>query len=183
MRTATCTNGGVHGTFVHADLLHGEQGINAICPDDWTSMLMPGVLEGMTGEGSDLLEAAMDNDVHAWTPSFPVHMRYCTEDEEVLYENATSAFESMSDAGANNVQAFDLGEYSHNECALSAISGAVLWFMSLNAQANSMSSVLGSQPCSGGLRRTPCFIQDGGMQVLFKRCVQNGQVIQWMKVR
>ena len=89
-------------------LLDGEHSgdeINAICPDDWTTMLMPGVLEGMTGEGSALLEAAVDNDVHTWVPSFPVHMRYCTEDEEVLYENATSAFESMTGAGANDIQA------------------------------------------------------------------------------
>ena len=44
-------------------LLDGEHSgdeINAICPDDWTTMLMPGVLEGMTGEGSALLEAAVD---------------------------------------------------------------------------------------------------------------------------
>ena len=47
-----------------------------------------------------------------------------------MYENATSAFESMTGAGANDIQAYDLGEYSHNECAMSAISGAVLWFMS-----------------------------------------------------
>lgn len=167
---------------------HSGEEINAICPDDWTTMLMPGVLEGMTGEGSALLEAALDNDVHTWVPPFPLHMRYCTEDEEVLYENATSAFESMSGAGANDIQAFDLGEYSHNECAMSAISGAVLWFMSLNAQANSITSVMGSQPCDEwevfDVMGRRVVIQDGeSLKVLFKRCVQNGQVTKWMKVQ
>ena len=151
-------------------------------------MLMPGVLEGMTGEGSALLEAAVDNDVHTWVPSFPVHMRYCTEDEEVLYENATSAFESMTGAGANDIQAYDLGEYSHNECAMSAISGAVLWFMSLNAQVNSITSVMGSQPCDEWevfdvMGRRVVIQDDESLKVLFKRCVQNGQVTKWMKVR
>ena len=106
----------------------------------------------------------------------------------MLYENATSAFASMSGAGANNVQAFDLGEYSHNECALSAISGAVLWFMSLNAQANSMFSGLGSQPCDewevfDALGRRVAIRDGGSVEVLFKRCVQNGQVTKWMKLR
>ena len=115
-------------------------------------------------------------------------MRYCTEDEEVLYENATSAFESMTGAGANDIQAYDLGEYSHNECAMSAISGAVLWFMSLNAQSNSISSALGNSPCHewevfDSLGRRVA-IQDGErLELLFKRCVQNGQVTKWMKVR
>ena len=50
------------------DLLDGEhsgESINAICPDDWTEMLQPGVMEPMVAAGSPLLEAAAANDVHA----------------------------------------------------------------------------------------------------------------------
>ena len=34
----------------------------------------------------DAVDLAAQNDVHNWTPSMPLHMRYCTEDEEVWFQ-------------------------------------------------------------------------------------------------
>ena len=60
---------------------HSGTAINALCPEDWTDMLLPGVMDTMTTPNSTLLDLAAQNDVHNWTPAMPLHMRYCTDDE------------------------------------------------------------------------------------------------------
>ena len=89
--------------------------------------------DGDHGRRGLALEAAAANDVHAWVPSVPLHMRYCTEDEEVLSANATSAYEAMVALGAQDVEAYNLGAFNHNDCALSAIATSVLWFLSMES--------------------------------------------------
>ena len=64
----------------------------------------------MTTANSTLLDVAAQNDVHNWTPAMPLHMRYCTEDEEVWFQNAVSAFDWMSASGAPDVEAFNPGD-------------------------------------------------------------------------
>ena len=171
------------------DMLDGEhsgEAINDICPEDWTTMLLPGVLEAMTEPGSPLLVAAEANDVHDWSPAMPIHMRYCTEDEEVVFTNATSAFEAMTAAGAPNVQAYNLGAYSHNDCALSAIASSVLWFLSLEANTSGVAHLQAS-PCSDwetfdALGRH-CPSTEGAQGLHFKRCLQTGRVEKWLECR
>ncbi len=172
------------------DLLDGEHSgeeINVICPDDWTEMLQPGVMETMTDAGSPLQVAAAANDVHAWVPSMPLHMRFCTEDEEVLSANATSAYEAMVSLGAQEVEAYNLGAYNHNDCALSAIATSVLWFFSMESTVD-VGHVGSFEPCLAwemidALGRRCPVGQDGrwcGVQ--FRRCLQTGQVEKMLKL-
>ena len=77
-------------------------------------------------------QLAEENDVYQWVPDIPVHMRYCTEDEEVFYSNALVAESWMNENGAEDVIAYNVGDVNHNDCALSAITNSMLWFYSLN---------------------------------------------------
>ena len=172
---------------------HSGDAINALCPDDWTDMLLPGAMESMTGMGSPLQLAAEANDVHLWSPSVPVHMRYCSEDEEVLFANATSAYDAMSSSGEEgDVLAYNLGAYSHNECALSAIASSVLWFLSLESTTdNTLTPEWNSGPClewvaidaMGRLCSQTEALTYGQAGLYFKRCLETGHVEKWCKLR
>ena len=56
-------------------------------------------------------------------------MRYCTQDEEVFYQNALSAESWMNENGATDVIAYNVGDVNHNDCALSALQIACCGFI------------------------------------------------------
>jgi len=56
--------------------------------------------------------AAQDNDVYEWVPQSPMKMYYCTEDEQVFYNNAIIAEEWMTANGALNVTTSDGGPFN-----------------------------------------------------------------------
>ena len=105
--------------------------INAALPTLTDDFTQPNLLNTLLEPGSPFLEAAEDNDVHDWAPQAPTRLYYCTEDEQVFYENALVAEAAMQAAGASDVQAINLGAYDHNGCAGQAIFGAALWFSQL----------------------------------------------------
>ena len=83
--------------------------------------------------GSAFFEAAQDNDLYQWVPESPVQMYYCTQDEQVFYDNALVAAAWMNDNGATEVTTVNGGPLDHGGCALLAILGGTVW---LNAQAS-----------------------------------------------
>ena len=115
------------------DLFDGETSsseVNNALPYYLEDFVQMGALDDLLDEGSPFLAASMDNDVYDWIPEAPVRMYYCTEDEQVFYQNALFAEEHMLNLGAENVEAIDLGAYGHGYCAGQAIFGATLWFQS-----------------------------------------------------
>ena len=162
---------------------HSGTAINALCPEDWTTMLLPGVMDTMTTANSTLLDVAAQNDVHNWTPAMPLHMRYCTEDEEVWFQNAVSAYDWMSAAAAPDVEAFNLGGFNHNDCALSAITTSVLWFLSLESSAAALNEYLWSPECLewehvdiAGRKVHEADMASASVGWMLRRCVQTGRV-------
>jgi len=118
-----------------ADLFDGQTPgwqINNALPFLTEDFVQPGVLDLLLNEGEPFAVAAADNDVYAWIPEAPLRMYYCTEDEQVFYQNALEAEAYMNENGAEQVEAINLGAYDHSDCAGQAIFGATLWF---NAQA------------------------------------------------
>ena len=113
------------------DLFDGETSggeINDQLPSAVTDLVQPGILdEILNNPDHPFMIAAQDNDVHEWAPEFDLQMYYCTEDEQVFYQNAISAFDYMSSTGAENVSAFNGGAYDHNECAGPSILSGLLW--------------------------------------------------------
>ena len=162
---------------------HSGTAINAMCPEDWTTMLLPGVMDTMTTSNSMLLDLAAQNDVHNWTPSMPLHMRYCTEDEEVWFQNAVSADDWMSASGAPDVQAFNLGGFNHNGCALSAITTSVLWFLSMESSASELAEHAVESECADweyldltGRAVTGSFTAAPSAGWMLRRCRHTGRV-------
>jgi hypothetical protein len=105
--------------------------INAALPSLTADFAQPDLLTTLLEPGNPFLLAAEDNNVHDWAPQAPTRLYYCTEDEQVYFENALVAQEAMTAAGAPNVQAINLGPYDHSGCAGQAIFGAALWFSQL----------------------------------------------------
>lgn len=107
--------------------------INAECPEALTDLFPEEFIQDVLSNPDHIImQHAADNDVYKWVPTMPVHMRYCTQDEEVFYQNALSAEAWMVENGAEDVVAYNVGDVNHNECALSAITMSMLWFYSLN---------------------------------------------------
>lgn len=69
-----------------------------------------------------------DNDVYDWAPVAPTTMYYCTEDEQVDYNNSLVALEAMLANGAQNVEALNGGAFDHGGCAPLAFLGGYFFF-------------------------------------------------------
>ena len=50
-----------------------------------------------------------DNDLHNWAPNAPLTMYYCTADEQVFYQNAEIAKDTMHALGATHVETVNFG--------------------------------------------------------------------------
>lgn len=73
-----------------------------------------------------------DNDVYDWTPQRPIRMYYCSNDEQVNYQNSLTAAATMQANGAASVNAILLGPLDHSNCFLPAMLGAVTWFNAIS---------------------------------------------------
>ena len=134
----------------------------------------PGVLEALMAPGSAFLAAAQDNDLYQWVPESPVQMYYCTEDEQVFYENALVAEAWMTENGATEITTVNGGPLDHGGGALLAILGGTVW---INGQADMCSptavadvtpeTALTWRPTPGGV--TAHGLHTGQMWMLFGR--------------
>lgn len=78
-----------------------------------------------------LWENLADNDLYNWTPKSGVRMFYCTEDEQVFYQNSLIARDEFRQSGAVNVSAVNRGAQGHAGCLVPALSGVAAYFDSL----------------------------------------------------
>lgn len=102
--------------------------INNACPATLEELMQPGLVETILNDPTHpFMLAAMDNDVYQWVPEVPVDMYYCTEDEQVFYQNALLANEWMTANGSTSHDAVNLGAYNHGNCAGLAIFEGTLW--------------------------------------------------------
>jgi hypothetical protein len=125
-------------------MLNGEYSadeINAQCPEILTDLFPEDLIQEVLNDPDHIvMQHAQENDVFEWVPTMPMRINYCTQDEEVFYQNALSAEAWMVGNGAEDVVAYNLGDVNHNTCALPAITMAALWFYSINN--GGMTSVL-----------------------------------------
>ena len=148
-----------------------------------TTMLLPGVMDTMTTSNSMLLDLAAQNDVHNWTPSMPLHMRYCTEDEEGVVPTQSAQTIGMSGIRSPDVEAFNLGGFNHNGCALSAITTSVLWFLSMESSASELAEHAVESECADweyldltGRAVTGSFTAVPSAGWMLRRCRHTGRV-------
>jgi hypothetical protein len=72
-----------------------------------------------------------DQDLHNWRPNAPLNMYYCTQDEQVFYQNSLVARDSMHALGATQVNAVNVGAYTHSGCAQLCFIQGLFFFNSL----------------------------------------------------
>lgn len=82
--------------------------------------------------------ALEDNDNYDWAPSFPMELYYCTQDEQVDYQNSLDAEAAMQARGAN-VTAVFRGNFNHGGCFLPSLGSALDFFQNLSTGCQSVS--------------------------------------------
>ena len=119
-------------------MFNGEtsgQAINTYLPFLLADLLQPGLVDSIMADPNHPFNvAAQDNDVYEWVPQSPMKMYYCTEDEQVFYNNAIIAEEWMTANGALNVTTSDGGPFNHSDCAGPAIFGGMIWMQGYHVE-------------------------------------------------
>ena len=67
-----------------------------------------------------IIAALIDNDLHNWVPQAPTRMVYCTEDEQVPFQNTLIADSTMNFLGAPDMESANGGERDHRGCVIPA---------------------------------------------------------------
>jgi hypothetical protein len=82
-------------------------------------------------DDSRIVRALRDNDTFDWAPEAPTILYYCTEDEQVPFQNALLADSVMTANGSTSVRTINGGPLNHGGCVLPAITAAINLFDSL----------------------------------------------------
>lgn len=103
--------------------------VNPLLPSQLSDLIQDSVLTNFLNDtlNHPLWIALRDNDNHNWVPTRPVQMFYCTNDEQVDFENAITTEIYMNNNGAADVTATDMGPEDHGGCVLPALSTALAW--------------------------------------------------------
>lgn len=104
------TSLGEFNIILDSMLLANEESVAAIFQD---SILQ--VLEERD-ENNPMIQALVDNDTYDWAPPEPTLIIYCTEDEQVPFQNAILADSVMRANGSTTVQLESGGAFDHGGC-------------------------------------------------------------------
>ncbi len=117
--------------------------VNAILPAQINELLVDTVLENFTNNPNHPLWVALrDNDNYDWNPQMPLRMYYCSGDEQVAYENSTSALAAMQTNGAPDVAIANvLPGGDHGDCVLPALVNTYNFFSSLASPCGILSGI------------------------------------------
>ncbi len=111
--------------------------LNDLLPNQVDLLIVDTVLQNFTNSQATynhpLWQAMLDNDNHDWAPERPVRMYYCTEDEQVAFNNAIVAEATMNSNGANDVTAINMGPLDHNACVIPTLTDIFNWWQSLRS--------------------------------------------------
>ena len=106
--------------------------INNRVPDTPNRMLQPVLLNDFRNDPNHFFRVVLrDNDLHNWRPVAPLNMYYCTQDEQVFYQNSLIARDSMHALGATHVNAINVGPYTHAGCAQYCFIQGLFFFTNL----------------------------------------------------
>ena len=119
--------------------------LNSLIPNQMSMLIRDTCLNNFINDSANKnhpwWQALIDNDNYDWLPSNPLRMYYCTADEQVAYTNALNAESSMTNNGALDVQAINMGNNDHGGCILPALSSAFNWFQNLKTPCNISTSI------------------------------------------
>lgn len=108
--------------------------VNAVLPNTLSSFIQDSVLlnfkNDSVGRTHPIWQFLLANDNYDWSPQFPMELYYCTQDEQVDYQNSIIARDSMNAKGAASVTAVNQGAYNHGVCAVPALQASLAFFLS-----------------------------------------------------
>lgn len=84
-----------------------------------------------------LWQVLNDQNNYDWTPDSKMRLFYCTNDEQVAFENSLDAEAAMNANGAMDVIAVNGGPLTHGGCITPSLSGAAFFFDSLSTGCSS----------------------------------------------
>lgn len=114
--------------------IYGMGDLNPLLNDTIATLLNPDYFDALINDPDNALSVALEeNNVFDWQAQRPVRMYYCTQDEQVNYQNALSAEEAMINAGSTDVEAIDMGDLNHGGCAIPAMLNAANWMYDLKS--------------------------------------------------
>lgn len=106
--------------------------LNDTIPNIPKQVIKADVLAAFASDPNHIIRELLEqNDTYRFIPQAPLRMYYCTEDEQVTYQNTLNALDWFEANGATNVSAENRGEWSHNDCVLPSLLYAKVWFDSL----------------------------------------------------
>lgn len=123
---------------------------NAACPSIPNQIMQPQLLADFQADPDHFFRVALrDNDVHDWLPQAPIHMFYCTGDDQVGFMNTINAYDNFIANGATDINKTDFGNFDHNGCVELALLGGKFYFDSFYDLDNGMEFSYSIQPESG----------------------------------
>jgi len=106
--------------------------LNPLLPQQVQDLVQPAYYSDLVNNDSNTLRLdLMANDNYNWVPIRPITMYYCTEDEQVSFDNTLTALDYMTENGAQNVSAINAGPFTHGGCVIPALTGIFNLFQSL----------------------------------------------------
>lgn len=110
--------------------LHSMNHINRLIPSVPKDVVRPEVVQQyLENDDFPFKKALRENSVHDWKPESPMLLCYCKADEQVNYENALVAHQTMKENGAKQVRLKHVNkDLGHNDCAMFAVMHAKMFF-------------------------------------------------------
>lgn len=137
---------GTFNTRLEAQIAENNASLGDLLTEDIRTQLM----EGDTS--SIVMQALLDNDTYDWAPEAPTLMIYCTEDEQVPFQNALLADSVMRANGSTSVTLVNGGPETHGGCISPAVNQSLDFFLSL---ITTTSTTFGEVIEAGDIRISP----------------------------
>ena len=120
-------------TILNGDYTGGE--VNDTLSTFIDSLFKPAFKQAfLSGEASDFRNALAENSLLEWGPMASVRLYHGTADSTVYYQNSVTAYQSLKDYGALDIQLVPLLGADHGSGALPAYYFALSWFDSLKSK-------------------------------------------------
>ncbi len=138
--------------------------INAMMPNYIDSIVVDTALQSYVNDSAtDPLRIDLrDNDVYAWTPTAPILMTYCLNDEQVDSESTLFTYAYFRAHGDTSAQIHDGGPLTHELCVTPYVEGMIPFFDRFRQTGNNLSLTLSGDSATSGNNASVSVAVTGG---------------------
>lgn len=123
--------------------------INSMLPSVVPNMIQPDMLAAyLADENHPFRVALRDNDLYDWKPVAPLHMFYCSGDDQVSYLNTENAYNKFIANGATQVWKSNFGDLDHGGCVQPSLMIGLSFIRSYSDWSGSLSTSYTTEPPS-----------------------------------